>query len=180
MMDYDEDIRLMLEFKQGNEAAFDTLYRRHAAPLARYFWRSTLSSDLSEELVQETFLKIHRYRSSYSPRASFKTYLYTVARSILIDNWKKIKINSRRRARELDRMPGPKGGPERQAATRQTLDRVMAALLRLPERQRTAISLVRMEGLSYEEAARALGVTAKALKSLLNRARKQLIEQVQP
>lgn len=180
MSEHDEDIGLMLAFKDGNEAAFDTLYRRHAPPLARYFWRSTMSQELSEELVQETFLKIHRYKHAYEPRASFRTYLYTVARSILLNNWKRIVKAGQQRGREMDRMPSAGDTPERSFASRQLLARVNDALLSLPERQRTAINLVRLRGLSYEEAARAIGVTPKALKSLLNRARKHLIEQVQP
>lgn len=177
---FERDVQLMLDFQKGDHGAFDMLYREHAAPLARFFWRSTRNEHLSRELVQETFLKIHRYRANYQPRASFKTYLYTIARSTLIDNWKKTKGAM---STELDEARVPdqaaSGNPERVAEGREVVKKVRTAMLKLPERQRTALQLVRFEGMSYADAATTIGVSVKALKSLLNRARKQLLEQVE-
>jgi len=179
-MDHDEDVKLMLAFQQGDERAFDGLYRKHAPSLARYFWRLTFSTPLSEEMVQETFLKIHRYKASYQPRAGFKTYLYMVARSILLNNWKGV-----RNARQEDELDGDgvaaDDGPlDDVLSRRETLRHVQDALAELPERQASALLLVRSEGMSYEDAARALEMSVPALKSLLNRARNQLIEKVLP
>ncbi len=179
MMQRDEDAARMLAFQKGDESAFDTLFRSHAPDLVRFFWRATGSGDLAEELTQETFLKIHRYKASYEPRAAFRTYLFTVARSILLDNWKAVK--RRRAERDLEAAPEPRDvhpTPEREAAGRQALDRVGRALDELPENQRTAVLLVRYEGLSYEAAAETMNLSLPALKSLLNRARMQLIDKV--
>ena len=174
MVEYDEDVQLMLRFKDGDNGAFESLYRKHATPLAGYFWRSTRSSAAADELVQETFFKIHRLRASYEPRASFRTYLFVVARSVLL---------SKARKRHEHELPeqienGHRPGPEREVSSRELLHKVGQALASLPERQRTAIQMVRYEGMSYEEAAAVLGVSQKAMKSLLNRARTQLLEQV--
>jgi len=178
-MDLEEDVRLMLAFQQGDERAFDTLYRRHTPALARYFWRSTFSRPLSEEMVQETFFKIHRYKASYQPRSGFKTYLYTVARSILLNNWKGV-LSARLSAEvDADAMPAGSDSMDEQVGRREDLRRVQIALGQLPERQAQALLLVRGEGLSYEDAAEAMGMSVPALKSLLNRARGQLAEQVQ-
>ena len=169
----------MLAFQGGDEGAFDTLYRRHVRGLLGFFWRATGSRTAGEELVQETFLKIHRYKASYEPRAAFRTYLFTVARSILQDNWR--RLQKRRAERSIERAPeqvAQSGDPERVAASRETLREVERAVTQLPENQRTALLLVRYEGLSYEEAAATMGVTIVALKSLLNRARRHLIHKV--
>jgi RNA polymerase sigma-70 factor, ECF subfamily len=176
---FDEDVTLMIAFQEGDEGAFDTLFRRHARLLLGFFWRATGSRTAGEELVQETFLKIHRYKASYEPRAAFRTYLFTVARSILQDNWR--RMQKRRAERSLERAPEPVAqsiDPERAAASRETLRKVESAVTELPENQRTALLLVRYEGLSYDEAAATMGVTVVALKSLLNRARKHLIHKV--
>ncbi len=179
-MDHDEDVTLMMAFQQGDERAFDTLYRKHAPALSRYFWRSTFSAPLSEEMVQETFLKIHRYKESYQPRAGFRTYLYMVARSILLNNWRGLQ-NSRLQADLDEDLPlGGSSDMDDEIARREDLRRVQAALTTLPERQATALLLVRGEGLSYEDAAQTMGLSLSALKSLLNRARNLLAEKVLP
>jgi RNA polymerase sigma-70 factor (ECF subfamily) len=164
-----------------DKSAFDTLYRKHAGPLFGYFWRSTSSREASEELVQETFFKIYRLRAGYTARASFKTYLYTVARSVLINRW---VSDARVRAAAQDGAD-PEAEPshsdtEADVSSRQIVSRVASAIGSLPERQKSAVLLVRYEGLAYEEAARVLGVSVKAMKSLLNRAREQLVAQVMP
>ncbi len=174
-----EDVALMLAFQNGDEAAFDSLFRRHARVLLGFFWRATGSRTAGEELVQETFLKIHRYKASYEPRATFRTYLFTVARSILQDNWR--RMQKQKAERSLERAPEPVAhgnNPERAAASREALLQVERALEELPESQRTALLLVRYQGLPYEEAAATMGVTVIAVKSLLNRARKHLIHKV--
>ncbi|MBM4355147.1 MAG: RNA polymerase sigma factor [Deltaproteobacteria bacterium] len=179
-MDLDEDVKLMLAFQQGDERSFDTLYRRHAQALARYFWRSTFSTSLSEELVQETFLKIHRYKAGYQPRAGFRTYLYLVARSILLNHWKVVQAARLELELDAEALEAERDDVDLEVARREELRRVQAALRNLPERQASALLLVRGEGLSYEEAAQAMEMSVPALKSLLNRARQQLAEQVVP
>ena len=176
-MDHDEDIRLMLAFQLGNEAAFDTIYRRHAPALARFFWRSTFCWNMSEEMVQETFLKMHRYRKSYEPRAAFRTYLYTVARSVLLNRWKSVlAARSPAPARPDAATDADQPDPEEQAVQRELLSRVEAAMHTLPESQRTALALVRYEGLSYTllEALGA-GVPVLAADIPANRVRERLL-----
>ncbi len=176
---FDEDVTLMLAFQNGDEAAFDSLFRRYAVDLRRYFWRATGNDAAGEELVQETFLKIHRYKASYEPRAAFRTYLYAVARSILSDNWKRLK--KQRAERDLAAVAEPAAshpGPEADVASREALANLEAAIATLPENQRTALVLVRYQGLSYQATATAMDTTVIAVKSLLNRARKHLVDRV--
>ncbi len=118
-------------------------------------------------------------KASYEPRAAFRTYLFTVARSIPHDNWR--KVQKRRAERSLERAPEPVAtgsDPERTALSREALRKVEQVVAELPENQRTALLLVRYEGLSYDEAAATMGVTLVALKSLLNIARKHLVHKV--
>ncbi len=176
---YDEDVTLMLAFQNGDETAFDSLFRRYAQDLRRYFWRATGNEAAGDELVQETFLKIHRYKASYEPRASFRTYLYTVARSILSDNWKRIK--KQRAERDLAAVAEPAAsapGPEDSVASREVLKNIETAIATLPDNQRTALMLVRYQGLSYEATAETMETSVTAVKSLLNRARKHLVDRV--
>jgi RNA polymerase sigma-70 factor (ECF subfamily) len=176
----DPEVQAMLDFQAGNERAFDGLYLRHATVLGRFFHRAVGSRALSEELVQDTFFKIHRLRESYRPAASFRTYLFTVARSVLLNNWRRI---NQQRNTQTDLPPDLDAGPaslvEAELGSRQELRLLQQALAGLPERQRTALLLVRFEELSYEEAATIMKTSVPALKSILNRARTELLRQVQ-
>ena len=75
----DEDVQLMLAFQRGEEGAFDALFDRWATRLLRFLTRMVKDRAVAEELVQETFLRVHRARERYSPDAKFSTWLYTIA-----------------------------------------------------------------------------------------------------
>ena len=177
----DDDVRLMLEFRRGDVAAFDALFRRWAAPLLRYLERMVRDAALAEELVQEAFLRVHTARERYEPRARFSTWLYQIATHLA--------LNELRRPRQRDPHSSvdAEGGPtlvSRGAASDdlaharhlgEAIDRELSAL---PERQRAALWLSAVEGLSYAEVAEALDVSPQAVKALVHRARSALAEKL--
>jgi len=177
----DDDIELMKQVQQDRRGAFDTLYRKHASRVFGFFLRSTLSREESEELVQETFFKLYRLRAGWEPRASFNTYLFTVARSVLLNNWRGLASwrNGKADGADVAETPGATD-TEADVAAKTMVSRVADALGALPEKQRTAVLLVRYEGMGYEEASVVMGVGPKAIKSLLNRARERLVAEVKP
>ena len=87
--DPDLDIALMLAFRDGDEAAFDRLFRRWAGPLLRYLERMIGDGAVAEELVQETFFRVHRARARYESRARFSTWLYRIATNLAINELKR-------------------------------------------------------------------------------------------
>ena len=80
-----EDSALMLRYKDGDVAAFDTLYRRHKDPLYRYLFRLCRHRDSAEDIVQDVWGKIIKARDSYRPTAKFTTFLYRVAHNCFIE-----------------------------------------------------------------------------------------------
>ena len=80
-----DDGALMLLYRDGDVAAFETLYRRHNDALYRYLLRLSRSPDAAEDIFQEVWSKIIRARQTYRPTAQFKTFLYRVARNCFID-----------------------------------------------------------------------------------------------
>ncbi len=85
----DPDAARMLEVAIGSEAAFTELVHRHQNSLLNFFVRMGASSD-GEDLVQETFVRLFRYRQKYQPTARFRTFLYHVARRVWADRARKI------------------------------------------------------------------------------------------
>jgi RNA polymerase sigma factor (sigma-70 family) len=82
----DED--LMLAYAGGDSAAFERLYDRHEAPVYRFLLRSVGNRAAAEELLQEVWLAVVRNAGRYRPQALFRTWLYRIARTRLIDHWR--------------------------------------------------------------------------------------------
>ena len=73
----DPDVRLMLAFRAGDDAALSELYRRWAGPLTRYLERMVRDRATAEELLQESFIRVHQARDRYEPEARFSTWLFS-------------------------------------------------------------------------------------------------------
>lgn len=173
----DEDVRLMLAFRGGDERAFDALFERWAGRVLRFVERMVGEASVAEDLVQETFVRVWRARERYQPEARFSTWLFTIAGNVARNELR----------RPFRRAPHDSLAEEREGASlelaaeappadvlvdaRRTGQSLEAALAGLPERQREALWLRAVEGLSYAEVAEALATSEKSVKALIHRAR---------
>ncbi|MEM7411245.1 MAG: sigma-70 family RNA polymerase sigma factor [Myxococcota bacterium] len=173
----DEDVQLMLAFAAGDESAFETLFERWSRPLLRYLERLVTDAASAEELLQESFLRVYRARERYRPDARFSTWLYRIATNLA---WNELRRPRRRDPHDSTDAPeAPELGSALPAVdevvdARRLSESVDAALRKLPERQRSALWLASVEGLSYAEVAEALDTSEKAVKALVHRARTAL------
>ncbi|MDJ0852969.1 MAG: RNA polymerase sigma factor [Myxococcota bacterium] len=177
----DEDARLMLAFSQGEAHAFDALFRRWSGPLLRYLERMVRNRATAEELVQEVFLRVHRARDRYAPEARFSTWLYRIATNVALNELRRPRHRAPHGSTDDETTPElpASGPPADDLVDARRLGRAAAAGLEgLPEKQRAALCLTAIEGLSYAEVAEALEVTDKAVKSLVHRARSTLAVQL--
>ena len=151
--------------------------------------------DMAEDLAQDTFLRVWRARQGYKPYAKFSTWLFTIAQ-----NAARNAARSQGRRQEVNEVDAPLTSDGSQAvgilaATALEASGMMPnrlvegterglivhqAVQSLGERQRTALMLSRFENLSYAEIAETMGLSTKAVKSLLSRARVNLREILQP
>jgi RNA polymerase sigma-70 factor (ECF subfamily) len=118
-----------------------------------------------EDLVQETFVRLFRYRARYRPAAPFTGFLYYIARQVWADRGRKIVRFERLAAafqRELET-----GGPGTPIPAGEALD-TEAALARLSPKLREVVGLNVCQGLSYQEVAEALAIPLGTVKSRLN------------
>jgi RNA polymerase sigma-70 factor (ECF subfamily) len=176
----DEDVRLMLAFRDGDTAAFEALFGRWASRVMRYLERMTRDTASAEELAQEVFVRVFRARESYRPEARFSTWLYRIATNVALNE---LRRPHRRRPHEstdqepgvASRLAGHEPGAERVVHARRLGSAVDRALQELPERQRSALWLSAVEGLSYVEVAESLDTTEKSVKALVHRARAALV-----
>jgi RNA polymerase sigma-70 factor (ECF subfamily) len=185
MHDGDDDVRLMLALRAGDESAFDALFVRWSGPLLRYVERMVRDAASAEELVQETFLRMYRARERYEPDARFSTWLYTIATRLALNELRRPRRQHPHRSTDEDDSESAplvlaSGAPRADdvAHARRIGASVEAALAALPERQRVALWLSAVEGLSYAEIAESLETTEKSVKALVHRARCALSEKL--
>lgn len=185
MHDGDDDVRLMLALRAGDESAFDTLFQRWSGPLLRYVERMVRDAASAEELVQETFLRMYRARERYQPDARFSTWLYTIATRLALNELRRPRRQHPHRSTDEEDtenaplvLAGDTPRADDIAHARQIGASVEIALATLPERQRAALWLSAVEGLSYAEIAATLETTEKSVKALVHRARCALSEKL--
>jgi RNA polymerase sigma-70 factor (ECF subfamily) len=173
--------RAMERYAQGDDAAFDELYRL-ASPRVRGFL-VRLSGDvaLADDLTQETFLRIHRARGGFAAGAAAVPWILAIARNALRDSARRAQARPQLRANAPDEesvtgeaAPGERG--DEVLVAREMLDIVQRTLRAMPALHREAFVLMRFEGLSVGEAAAVLGATEGAVKVRAFRAYEALRE----
>lgn len=175
-METDPDVVAMLAVQQGDLSAFDRLFTRHAAALIAFAGHFVGSRARAEEITQDVFLQVFRNRANYQPTAKFVTWLYRIATNACLSEVRRSEHRHVVRPSRHDDAPpfepaDPSGAtPEDKVRRQETLSRMRQALADLPEPQRAALLLARVDGFSYEQVAEALSTTVPAVKSMIHRA----------
>ena len=171
----DEDADLMLAAAKGDDAAFEKIVLRHQKPLLNFFCRLGVPISDAEDLAQQTFVRLHRYRASYERTAKFTTYLYLLARQVRVDEIRRrVRAERTRDAfrAEVDyREPLP--GDDPAPCLR---DDLQGALDQLDEPHREVVVLGLLRELPYQEVAEILGVPVGTVKSRMHHALRKLRE----
>lgn len=171
----DPDAERMLAFRAGDAEAFDQLFERWAAPLLRYLERMVGDVGTAEELVQESFLRVHGARDRYEPRARFSTFLYRIATNLALNELKRPRRRAPHAPADVVLLRSSEPGPDQRLAARRSHAELAAALDGLPERQRIALWLTAAEGCSQREVAEVLETSEQSVKALVHRARTSLL-----
>jgi RNA polymerase sigma-70 factor, ECF subfamily len=185
-MAQDSDATLMLAFQRGDDGAFRVLFERHARAMVRFCHHFVRDAARAEELAQDVFVKLYRASNRYRPSARFRTFLYRIASNHCLNEIRRGEYGARAAEGRADAptdpdvLPSAEPTPEA-SAEGAALERAVGALLeRLPEKQRAALVLCRLEGLSYEEIADVLDTSVAAVKSLVHRATVSAAEVLAP
>jgi len=167
----------MERYAAGDDAAFEALYDTLAGRLYGFIRRHVPHRQGCDDLLQETFLRMHRARGTFVTGAPVVPWAFAIARRLVIDQ----AGRDRRSPAVVDDLdPDPMGSvagadrPEQAIEARQTAQRLAGALAQLPDSQRTAFELLKQDGLTLAEAAAVLGVTATAVKLRAHRAYESL------
>jgi RNA polymerase sigma factor (sigma-70 family) len=167
------DELLMHAVQGGHLDSLGELFERHHRPVFHFLSRTTGDPALAEDLVQEVFVRILKYRHTYDAGSRFETWLFRIARNARADHFKKKPPTSAPVDDALDIAtsdPGPAQQLERQVDARQ----LQRALQQLADEPRDLLVLARYHNMPYDRIAEALGIEVGAVKVRVHRAMKQL------
>jgi RNA polymerase sigma-70 factor (ECF subfamily) len=176
----DED--LMQQFQAGSVEAFDLLVSRYKDPLTNYLYRFLGDARESEDLLQETFMRVFRNRHSYRRIARFSTWLYTIAGNLARSEYRKRRRRKVQSIQSINRdaeeyeieIPDESFRPDADANGVISDEYVMEALREIPDDFREVVILRDVQQLSYEEIAEITGLPMGTVKSRINRGRTKL------
>ncbi len=171
----------MRHFQAGNERCFTLLMQRYQQRLYHYLIRYTRCHEDTEDIIQETFIRVYNSRNAYEEVARFSTWLYTIAGNLMRTQFKKRQRmqTSSIHQKEEDygtetQIPDTQRSPDEQADCTMTLDMVRKAVNELPDEYSELLNLREYKDLSYEEISSAVNLPMGTVKSRINRGRSRL------
>lgn len=179
------DESLFSQVQRGDMHAFEMLVSRYKTRLYNCIFRLVGSMEMSEDLVQETFLRVYRNRDNYQATSNFSTWIYTIALNLA-----RSELRKRRRRQffslnaspvedcntEGFDLPDPTANPAEFLEQTELGWAIQTAIEQLPIKYRTVIVLRDIEEMSYEQIGEILDCPTGTIKSRVNRARLRLQE----
>ena len=180
------DEELMLSYRDGDEDAFDMLYRRYEKPLLNFIYRMVMNAADAESLCQDVFLRVVRVKRKYKATAQFKAWLFRIALNLCRDRVRRMKHRSHLSLNVLtlsqddedaelqDLIPDPSSNPVKYVETDEQQALVQRAIASLPEDQHLVVILKEYQGLKFSEIADIMNCPIGTVKSLNHRAHERL------
>ena len=163
----------MTAVRSGDLAKLGVLFERYHLPLFDFLARMTGDRAAAEDLVQDIFIRILKYRATFRDGGSFETWLYRIARNARADYFRRRTQLEPLEDAVLD-VPTPQPGPARRLEADRERERLRRALMQLREDKRELLVLARYQDMKYEQIADILGIDIGAVKVRVHRAIREL------
>ena len=184
------DAAVVAQVLAGDRDAFRVLVERHSRSLYHLVYRMTGSSEDTEEIVQDTFLRAFKGLGKFELRSNFGTWVYRIAANRTLDFLKSKKMSDTQKYRIEDdpdpedsrqmQVAAPVPGPDRLAISEEMKSRMTQALSLLTPAERVAFTMRHMEGRSIGEISKTLNLKSSAAKNSVYRAVQKLRQQLEP
>ena len=177
------DAQLIAAVRRGNDHAFEQLYRRYSAGVARFVAGRVRDSGRAEDLVQEIFLSALRRMRATDTEISFRPWIFEIAKNAAIDHYRRTsrteevsihEDDALRPADQLRLVGGAHARPENAILHKESFDQLRGAFAQLSDSHHRVLVMREFEGRSYREIAEKLHMTRPAVESALFRARRRL------
>jgi RNA polymerase sigma-70 factor (ECF subfamily) len=170
----------MSQYAQGDDHAFEIVYDALAPRLEGYLRRRIRDTSRIQDIIQQTFLNICHKRGTFNPGAEVYPWACTIARNFMIDDAKRTQRETPEGGSPDDEvvatwLVSTVANGEEIMQAQQTKNRLLDAFSKRSEREREAFTLVKVEGMSHEQAAQVLGTTVMGVKQRVHKVRVALL-----
>ncbi len=170
----ENESELIRRISSDDKFAFEILFKKYYADLVRFSFHMTKSIEVSEDIVQDVFIKVWEGRKNLDPKRSIKIYLYRAVKNQTLNYLKHLKFESFSGIVEDFENVSDESNPEMDLYYSELEKIVQEAIQHLPERCRLIFLLHRQNGLTYSEIAQILGLSIKTIEAQMGHALKVL------
>ena len=170
------DELLMRAVRSGDCGQLGRLFERYHLPLFDFLYRTTGDRTAAEDLVQDVFVRILKYRHTFRDDSSFETWVFRIARNARADHFRRRNTAQTVELGEDAELPAAAPDPADALDRASHAARLRRALMQLPDDKRELLVLARFRGLRYEQIGALLDIEVGAVKVRVHRAMRQLRE----
>jgi RNA polymerase sigma factor (sigma-70 family) len=170
------DNTLMIRVRDGEIDTLGLLFERYKRPLYGFFYGMSKDSELSEDLVQNVFFRILKYRYLFRGEGDFKTWMFHIARNVNHDHYRKNKIKAKDSLEAWQDRLGSEENRSTECQQDEERQLLSMAMDRLPEDKREILLLSKFQDKKYKEIGEILGCSEGAVKVKVFRALQELKE----
>jgi RNA polymerase sigma-70 factor, ECF subfamily len=174
-----DERELLGRLRQGDEAAYDAIFRQWYAPLVATITSLLRDRGPAEEVVQDVMLELWRRREAITFETSLRAYLFQATRNRALNYLRRQRVEARGEATIAAGMPTPEA-TDSEARESELNVAIQTAIASLPDRCREVFELSRIKGLKYSEIATELGISVKTVEAQMGKALRVMREQLAP
>ncbi|MEL6191037.1 MAG: RNA polymerase sigma factor [Bacteroidota bacterium] len=168
------DQQAMQAVKEGSMQELGTLYQRYRPILFSFFYNLYRNPEVCDDLIQNVFERVLKYKSRYREEGSFKPWLFSIARNVSHDYYKKTKSRKEVQVESWEELPLLTVGKDKKIEQEEELTLLRIALNKLDLEKKEILIMSKLKGLPYKEIGESLGCTEGAVKVKVYRALKAL------
>jgi RNA polymerase sigma-70 factor, ECF subfamily len=176
----ERDLALAEKIRKGDKSSFDDLFRLYYTPLCRFAWYFCRSKEIAEEAVQDMFIHLWTNHNKWFIEISAGAFLYKATRNKVLNLVKSRSVRLKYESDYAQEYAGNGWENDLPADEARIRSMVNQAVEKLPEKCRVVFSLSRNDGLTYDEIAVYLGISAKTVENQMGIAFKKLREELKP
>lgn len=173
-IDLDEDIQLMLRVADGDEDAFNTLYKKYFQIVTDYATSSKGHSNSSEDIANEVFKRVWDQRAKYQPTSALKTYLFTFAGNVMLEHQRRCRYQQSMLNNYSEMVMAEQPAADAAVQYREIIEIIEKAKSKLSKKQQQAIEFTFSSNISIDEAAKLAGCSNVVFRYRVNDAKKRL------
>lgn len=170
----EREIILLQELSAGNQHAFETLYNHYSPKIYLNLKKLTKDEEIAKELLQDLFLKIWDKRSDLDPAKSFRSYLFKIAENMVMDFFRKAKRDKKLLDKLIDITADFGPDMEEILISKENEELLQQAIDALPPQRKKVFVLCKLEGKSYEEVSKLLGISTSTISDHIVKATKSI------